>query len=101
MNLLTPLDYDPFAADQMDPCDKVFKDKMVTARKEHSCFHCKGVIAPKSQYRHMVGLIDGAIHECKFCAACCAAMVKDLEEEDDENCEEQAFHFEERWKPNP
>jgi hypothetical protein len=94
----TPLDYDPFAADQFDPADKMLKDKMVKARKHTQCTHCKGPIVPTSQYRLMVGLIDGSIHQVKFCADCCAAMVQELNDLDDENLEHIVYHFEARFK---
>jgi uncharacterized membrane protein len=38
------------------------------------------------------------MHQVKFCADCCAAMVQELKDLDDENIEEIIYHFEARFK---
>lgn len=100
MNPYTPLDYELYEGNYFDPADKVLQDKMVKARKEHTCTNCKGPILPGTQYRRAVGIIEGEIHECKYCAECCAAMVQELKDLDDESIEHIVYHFEERRKPN-
>lgn len=93
----TPLDYEP-SADYFDPADRMSKDKMVKARKPSQCTHCKGPIVPGTHYRLMVGLIEDSMHQVKFCADCCAAMVQELKDLDDENLEDIVYHFEDRFK---
>ncbi len=58
----------------------MLKDKMVKARKPGQCDHCNGEIKSGTHYRYMVCKLDGAINSLKYCEDCCAAMVRELED---------------------
>lgn len=78
----TALDFDPFEGDFGSPGDRALSDKIVTARKEHKCFHCAGPILPTTKYRAKAEIVDGSLHTFKWCEPCCGAMVIELNDGD-------------------
>ena len=70
------LNYYQFQDDFGDPSDITFRDRMVKARKKHSCTYCGGKIEEASQYRYEVHKFDGQVMTYKTCYYCCAAMAK-------------------------
>ncbi len=89
----TPLDYDPFEGDFGCPGDTTLRDAMVKARKPHACTHCAGQIVPGETYRSRSDIADGDLMSWKWCALCCAAMVLQMEGNDDA---EMTYPFDER-----
>lgn len=75
---MTALDYDPFDGDFGRPGDRLLSDKLVTAKKEHSCFHCEGPIQPGTRYRSRAEIVEGSFTVFKWCEPCCEAMVTEL-----------------------
>ena len=75
------LNTDLFAGDFGEPGDRTLSNKMVVAAKKHPCGHCKGHIAKGERHRCFVELFDGEIVTGRVCAECCAAIVKDCDED--------------------
>lgn len=79
------LGFDPFEGDFGMPGDKVFKNKMVTARKEGPCAHCDATITPGQRVRSQQSKFDGELMSHRWCELCCHAMaVYDTELANDE-----------------
>jgi hypothetical protein len=76
------LNTDLFAGDYGEPSDRTLSNKMVVAAKSHQCGHCKGPIAKRERHRCFVEIFDGEMTTGRCCAECCAAMVKDYDEND-------------------
>lgn len=69
------LAYDMFAGDR--DCDvTVFDDRMVVARKPHTCVVCQGPIAPNERHRarREKENRNGVVMTFRACALCCEAM---------------------------
>lgn len=75
---INPLDYDPFAGDFGYPDTVFFHDKIVKARKEHKCFHCGDQIKIGELYRSRAEKYEGEMRSWRWCAKCCEAMIKEL-----------------------
>lgn len=73
------LEYDPFEGDFGDPGDQIFKDRMVTARKNHECSMCGQNVEIEERHRYIAAKFDGALIEYRYCHACCNAMFNCLE----------------------
>lgn len=91
-----PLDYDPFQGDFGVPGDRTLSDSMVKARKAHQCSHCAGPIVAGETYRARSDIADGDLMTWKWCALCCAAMVEESAETEDE-AKVPSFPFEKRY----
>lgn len=76
----SPLDYNPFEGDFGEPGDRTLRDKMVRAKKAHTCSNCKGPIVIGEHHRSRTELSDGSIMQFRWCALCCDAMVKEIQE---------------------
>ena len=87
------LDYDPFEGDFGAAGDTTLKDAMVKARKVHKCTHCAEPIAIGENYRSRSDIADGGMMSWKWCALCCAAMVRELSAGDDEDSDEPRYPF--------
>lgn len=72
----TPLDYDPFAGD--DGEERVLQDAMVKARKQNKCFHCADTINVGDIHRARRAVYEDEMMSWRWCAACCAAMVVEM-----------------------
>lgn len=70
------LQFNPFDGDFGAPGDIVLSDKIVTARKEGPCSHCGCAICKGERVRSMSAKFDGQLMSYRWCALCCAAMVK-------------------------
>lgn len=88
----SPIDFDPFDGDFGCPGDKTLNDKMVFARKGYACVHCKGPILAGEKHRSRTDVCEGELMSWRWCAACCAAMVAQINGSD----ENEQFPFEER-----
>ena len=53
-----------------DGCPDFTSTKMVTAKKDHKCIECKGVIKKGEQYEKTVGKWDGNFDTFKTCLDC-------------------------------
>ena len=90
------LQFNPFDGDFGAPGDTTLSDKMVTARKEGPCSHCGHTICKGERVRSMSAKFDGQLMSYRWCALCCAAMVKcQADEEDDSGDNDQAPAWEE------
>lgn len=69
------LEVDPFKGD-WDGDLRVFKDRIIIAKKTHECFMCGGKITKGSSYRYYFSKFDGDVMEHKWCKQCCIAMIK-------------------------
>ena len=76
------LNTDLFAGDFGSCGDTPISNKMVVARKEHVCGHCRGLIAVGERHRHFKEIFDGEFFSGRVCAECCAAIIKDWDEGD-------------------
>lgn len=88
------LEFDPFEGDFGDQGDKVFKNRMVVARKEGPCAHCEMQIKKGERVRSQSSKFDGQLMTHRWCALCCEAMALYFDERDDE--EEPGFEYESR-----
>jgi hypothetical protein len=71
------LRYDPFAGDFGGQDDKVFRDGMIRAAKDHEgCHICGGTIRNGERHRHRVEKFDGDLATFRWCWACCTAMAR-------------------------
>ena len=93
---LTPMDYDPFDGDFGAPGDTVLSDAMVKARKPHECSHCNGQISVGETHRSRYEKSDGEMRKWRWCAACCEAMVKEMEAYYAEEEPEDPYPFQHR-----
>lgn len=73
------LTFNPFEGDFGCGDEVLFQNKIVTARKEHSCHHCNGKIEAGSKYRLMTEKVEGNIKTFRWCGMCCVAMIIDAE----------------------
>jgi predicted nucleic acid-binding Zn ribbon protein len=78
------LDFDPFEGDFGTPGDKVFTNRMVTARKPGPCSHCEAEISKGERVRRQVSKFDGELMTHRWCALCCKAMA----DYEDQSCDE-------------
>ena len=69
---------EPFEGDFGDQSDRIFTDKMVTARKEHECSCCGNMIIRGERYRSMTGRFDGELMSHKFRVGCLVRMWLDI-----------------------
>lgn len=76
-NVLT---FPVFEGDFGDPHDKVLRNNMVQARKEHECHHCTGPIQLQERHRCMQGKYDGEMRTFRWCEACCDIMATYFED---------------------
>lgn len=77
------LRYHLFQDDFGEPGDRILSDKMVTARKEHTCSECLSTVHPGMRYRHHVGVYNGDLNHYRFCFDCCGAMAQAFDGPDD------------------
>ncbi|TJZ75617.1 hypothetical protein [Chitiniphilus eburneus] len=77
------LDVNPFEGDFGAPDDRVLEDKIVTTRKAAKCGCCMQDAQPGERSRVIAAIFDGQLMRYRFCAACCAAMAKCWDEDDD------------------
>lgn len=89
---MSALDFDPFEGDFGEQGDRTLKDAMVKARKNYTCAHCCGPIAPSELHRARTDVISGNVMNWRWCAACCSAMVEQMEGDDDDD----RFPYEDR-----
>jgi hypothetical protein len=68
------LAYNPFEGDFGDPSDVTFKDRLILARKQYTCQHCRGTIFQREQHRYIAARFDGNMMTYRYCSACCDAM---------------------------
>lgn len=75
------LAFDPFAGDfgGAGESDATLSDKMVTARKPHTCSHCARPIARGELHRSLVEIYDGELSQYRWCNACCLTMLPDAD----------------------
>lgn len=83
------LAFDPFEGDFGEPGDKVFSNKLVTARKEGPCSHCGCQIHKGERVRSMSARF-GDLMSYRWCAACCVAMAKCQAEENSDDDSDNA-----------
>lgn len=76
------LNFDPFEGDFGDSSECTLKNKIVVARKEHTCHICNGTIKVGELSRNMVQMFEGQIGSWYFCQECCIAMTKIFEHND-------------------
>lgn len=48
----------------------IFKNKVVTAAKEHICDDCNKTIRSKQKYRYFAGIREGSFFTYRSCAEC-------------------------------
>jgi len=53
------------------PGPKLFKEKIVKARKQHKCSECDADIQPGERYENASGVWDGEFSTHKTCSICC------------------------------
>lgn len=66
--------YNPFDGDFGSPGDRILKDRLVVANKEHVCFLCKKEIKKGSINRVRADISDGEFMHFRWCQECCGAM---------------------------
>jgi hypothetical protein len=76
------LAYDPFQGDFGSQGDRVLTDRIVKASKPHECSHCNGPIQRGEHHRSRTDIADGDLMSWRWCAACCAAMVAEMDGQD-------------------
>lgn len=69
-------------------------ESVPTARKDHRCHECRGVIPRGEQYKVTCGKFDGEFFTHKVCRRCCWDINRVVEHEIAEGC---AWH--EAWPP--
>lgn len=91
----TAIEFDPFAGDDGD--ERVLQDEMVKARKRHACFHCAQTINVGDVHRSRRAVFDGDMMSWRWCPACCAAMVIEMNaDRDSETYAADVMAFESR-----
>lgn len=76
-----------------DACaPSVFDESTPTARKEHRCSECGGVIAKGVKYKRVFGVWDGCADSFKICPACDELRERIVEHELAEGCDEDESH---------
>lgn len=75
------LDFDLFEGDFGTPGDTELSNKIVTSRGEYKCHICAGEILKGEIHRSSTWKFDGELMSYRCCNSCCAAMVKSV------NCE--------------
>lgn len=55
---------------ESDGYSQFHNDKMVTAKKEHKCTECRGIIKPGDKYEKATGKFDGEFYSYKTCPDC-------------------------------
>lgn len=78
------LKYPLFQDDFGEPGDRELQDKIVTARKPHKCCECLSEITVGMRYRLHVGIYSSELHRYHFCDACCEAMSRVFDSDDDD-----------------
>jgi len=68
------LSYPLFEGDFGESGDRVLRDHLCKAAKEHECYHCGGPIALNERHRVHVGVYGGELKTYRYCSACCDAM---------------------------
>ena len=58
----------------------LLSDKIITARKDHECSHCGGVVKSGTRSRTIKEAYDGKIHTYRACQECCTAMALTFED---------------------
>lgn len=71
------LSFDVFQGDFGHGDERTFENKIVTARKDHDCFHCDTAISKGEKYRKMVEKSGDELRTFKWCSLCCVAMILD------------------------
>lgn len=79
------LAFDPFEGDFGSPDDRVFANKMVTARKLGPCSNCGAEIQPTERVRRQTSKFDGELMTHRWCHLCCDAMANYQSQLSDEN----------------
>lgn len=49
---------------------ELYEEKIITARKQHKCCECSGVIEPGKKYHYVRGLWEGSFETFKTCMPC-------------------------------
>lgn len=73
--LYDALDFDLFQGDFGGQDDVELSNKIVTGRKQYTCFICYGDIRPGEVHRSAVWKFDGELMTYRCCNICCKAMV--------------------------
>lgn len=68
------LAFDPFVNTKGDSDERILSDRIVTARKPGPCSICGETIQPGERIRRQSAIVDGEMHSCRCCQACCIAM---------------------------
>jgi hypothetical protein len=97
LKLEDAINFDPFEGDFGDGNDCTLKDKIVTARKEHTCYICNGTVKVGELARNMVQVFEGQIGSWYFCQECCIAMTKIFEYNNDIDSEEDQDELDKRY----
>lgn len=66
MNNQCFIDVDTF---DIGVCD-LHRERIVTARKEHACCECKGIIKPNEKYEYVFMISEGEPYVAKTCLPC-------------------------------
>lgn len=80
---MSALHFNPFEGDFGEPGDRVLSDAMVKARKPYHCSHCGGPVVIGELHRARTDVICGDLMRWRWCALCCEAMVKQMDDGDD------------------
>lgn len=72
------LEFDLFAGDFGDSDDVELNNRIVTARKEYTCFICYGDIAKGEVHRSATHKFDGELMAYRICNECCKAMASSV-----------------------
>lgn len=51
-------------------CNDFYRERVVTARKPHTCCECRETIAPGASYQRASGKSDGDVWTAKTCVLC-------------------------------
>jgi hypothetical protein len=85
-----------FPVDGIFGCEdeaKTLSDKIVTARKEHTCHNCGAPVLPGERHRAISQVYDGEFGTFRFCSECCLAMSDDVNDGTADNLTNRiAFH---------
>lgn len=74
------LAFEPFDGGKGDCEITLFSDRMVNARKSHTCQMCFGPILAGARVRARTEMFDGIVKTFRFCPACCDAMAVSWED---------------------
>lgn len=83
LNESAVLRYPLFQDDFGEPGDRILSDKMLTARKEHTCSECLSPVHQGTRYRRHTGVYNGGVRHYLFCFDCCEAMSRAFDVPDD------------------